>query len=96
MGEDLGAAVHREVEEETGLTGIPFTQFGAYGDPRRDPRGHTVSVIFVAETEGCPPDVVGGDDAAEARWFPLDGLPELGFDHAEILNDIMETRRLSL
>ncbi len=96
MGEDINAAVHREVEEETGLTGLVFDQFAAYGDPRRDPRGHTVSVIYTAEVEGEPPAAVGGDDAAEARWFSLDALPDMAFDHAEILEAIMETRRLSL
>ena len=96
VGEDIGAAVHREVEEETGLTGADFHLFSAYGDPRRDPRGHTVSIIYVAEMEGCPAEVRGGDDAAEARWFSLDALPEFAFDHGEILEDIMETRRLSL
>jgi 8-oxo-dGTP diphosphatase len=96
VGEDIGAAVHREVEEETGLTGVSFQLFSAYGDPRRDPRGHTVSVIYVGEMAGCPAEVRGGDDAADARWFPLDALPELAFDHAEILEEIMETRRLSL
>ncbi len=96
VGEDIGAAVHREVEEETGLSGVHFQLFSAFGDPRRDPRGHTVSLVYVAEVEGCPPEVRGGDDAAEASWFSLDALPELAFDHAEILEQIMETRRLSL
>ena len=96
VGEGLGAGVHREVEEETGLTGVEFRQFRAYGDPKRDPRSHTISVVFVAEIEGTPPPVKGGDDAAEADWFPLDGLPEMAFDHHTILDEIMETRHTTL
>jgi 8-oxo-dGTP diphosphatase len=91
-GEDLPAAVAREVAEETGLDGLPFHQFRAYGDPRRDPRGHTVSVVFVAELAGPAPPVRGGDDAAAADWFPLDALPELGFDHRRILADVLAAR----
>ncbi len=85
-----------EVEEETGLTGVEFRQFATFGDPRRDPRGHTVSVVYVAELDECMPGVKGCDDAAEADWFPLDALPELAFDHRAILDAIMETRRLTL
>ncbi len=96
MGEDLPDAVVREVREETGLSGLDFRQFAAYGDPARDPRGHTVSIVFVAEVSGPPPPVVGGDDAAEARWHSLDALPELAFDHRRILDDLMVTRRLTL
>lgn len=96
VGEDLGAAVHREVAEETGLDGLPFEQFRAFGDPKRDPRGHTVSVVYVAEISGRLPSVRGGDDAAEAAWHPLDALPELAFDHREILDEIMAMRHTTL
>lgn len=96
VGEDLGAAVHREVAEETGLDGLPFDQFRAYGDPKRDPRSHTVSVVYVAEIAGDRPPVRGDDDAAEAAWHALDALPELAFDHREILDEIMITRRTTL
>ena len=91
-GEDLPDAVAREVAEETGLEGLPFRQLRAYGDPARDPRGHTVSVVFVAEIAGEAPAVRGGDDAAQAAWFPLDGLPGLGFDHRRILADVLAAR----
>ena len=96
IGEDLGAAVRREVREETGLSDLVFEQFRSYGDPRRDPRGHTVSVIHVCEVPCPAPPVRGGDDAAEAAWFPLDALPTMAFDHHEILDEIMITRRLTL
>jgi 8-oxo-dGTP diphosphatase len=59
---------------------------GAFGDPGRDPRGWNVSAAFVALVGECCPAVVGGDDAAEARWWPLSALPgDLAFDHAEII-----------
>ncbi|MFH1843267.1 MAG: NUDIX hydrolase [bacterium] len=91
-GEDLLTAVQREVAEEAGLEGLPFVQFQAYGDPQRDPRGHTVSVVFVANLTGKAPPVQGGDDAAQAAWFPLHNIPELGFDHKQILTDIFSAR----
>jgi 8-oxo-dGTP diphosphatase len=87
-GEDPDQAVAREVEEETGLAGLPFRQFRAFGHPDRDPRGHTVSIVYLAELVGEPPAVTGGDDAAAARWFPLDDLPRLAFDHERILGMI--------
>jgi len=93
-GEDLDDAINREIAEETGLSGLPLRQFRAYGHPRRDPRGHTVSVVYYAEIIGEPPQVVAGDDAAAADWFPLDGLPSLAFDHALILAQIREALRI--
>jgi 8-oxo-dGTP diphosphatase len=84
-GEDVDRAIGREMAEETGLTGLEFRQFHTFGQPGRDPRGHTVSVVYRAEIDGPPPPVAGGDDAAEAAWHPVDALPELAFDHHEIL-----------
>lgn len=85
-GETLEQAARRELEEETGLTGLTLAQLATFGDPGRDPRGWTVSVAFWSWLgpemgEG----IAAGDDAAAARWWALDGLPPLAFDHAEIL-----------
>ncbi len=88
-GENPDLAVSREVAEETGLTGLPFRQFHVFGDPDRDPRGHTVSVVYVAELVGELPAVMGGDDAAAARWFPVDALPPLAFDHDQVVARII-------
>ncbi len=88
-GEDPDHAVAREIAEETGLQGLPLRQFRAFGDPGRDPRGHTVTIVYVAEVVGEPPRVQGGDDAAEARWFPIDQLPEMAFDHERILRMLL-------
>lgn len=84
-GEDPDEAVVREVAEETGLSGLPFRQFHVFGAPGRDPRGHTVSVVYMAELAGALPAVLGSDDAAVARWFPVDELPALAFDHDRVL-----------
>lgn len=82
--EVLEIAAARELEEETGLSGILLTQMHAFGDPGRDPRGHTVSVAYVGY---LPIDAVAkaGDDADEAEWFKLNDLPELAFDHKLIV-----------
>lgn len=84
-GESLEEAVVREALEETGLHVTLKRQLGAYSDPARDPRWHTISVVFVAEAEGVPK---ASDDAAEAGVFYEGGLPEpLAFDHGKILED---------
>lgn len=84
-GESLEEAVAREVLEETGLRLTEYRQFKAYSEPGRDPRGHYVSVAFIAKAEG---KLEGGDDADEARFFKIEELPELAFDHKRILDDI--------
>ncbi len=85
-GEDPDVAVAREIAEETGLDGLPLRQFRVFGRPDRDPRGHTVTIVYVAELVGELPAVKGGDDAANARWFPLQELPILAFDHERIVD----------
>ncbi|HWH09373.1 MAG TPA: NUDIX hydrolase, partial [Candidatus Thermoplasmatota archaeon] len=86
VGETVEEAVRRELVEETGLRGDIVDLLGVYSDPRRDPRGHTVSVTFVLKVGGIVP-VDDLDDADEARWFGLDKLPDLAFDHARIVED---------
>ncbi len=89
-GEALWQAAQREAEEETGLDVHLIEQFFTYSAPDRDPRRHTVSTVFLARAQGLPE---AGDDAADARLFPLDALPPLAFDHARILQDYREYRR---
>lgn len=88
-GENPDDAVGREISEETGLTGLVFRQFRAYGAPGRDPRGHTVSLVYRAELAGPPPVPTAGDDAAAADWHSTDALPTLAFDHADILAQVL-------
>lgn len=86
-GETVEQAAERETREETGLRVRLEGLIGVYSDPERDPRGHTVSVVFLAGPHGQsdPSTVQGGDDAAQAEWFPLDQPPPLAFDHDQIL-----------
>lgn len=87
-GETVEAAVLREAQEETGLHLENLRQFHVYSDPRRDPRQHTVSVVFTARGIGAPQ---AADDARAIAIFPLHALPEnLAFDHARILADYSE------
>ncbi len=92
--EDVAAAAVRELAEETGITlAVPPDRIvGVYGEPGRDPRGWTVSVVYLVElgAGGDAPAARGGDDAAETRWWPVDALPELAFDHARILAEALE------
>ena len=85
MDETLEQCALRELKEETGLTpdGSDMVELKSFSTVDRDPRGRTVTVAFLTEIPLA--DVKGGDDAAEARWFPLDALPPLAFDHQEIM-----------
>ena len=83
--EDLDAAARRELREETGIEPIMLEQLRAFGTPGRDPRGHTVTVAFVALVKLGDHSVQAATDAADARWFPANDPPALAFDHAEIL-----------
>jgi 8-oxo-dGTP diphosphatase len=90
-GEPLHAAAAREAREETGLTVELVEQFFTYSDPKRDPRKHTVSTVYIGRAQGEPQ---GADDAAEARAFPLNALPpDLCFDHGTILSDYLAYKR---
>ena len=91
MEETLLETGRRELKEETGLENIILHQFKSYGDPHRDPRGRTISVVFYGFTTPENSSVVGGDDASEAAWFPINRLPELAFDHNQILNDMISS-----
>jgi 8-oxo-dGTP diphosphatase len=83
--ESLDRAAARELEEETGLSGLALEQLAAFGDPGRDPRGHTVSIAFFTFVHAEAALVRAGDDASEAAWHPMRRLPRLAFDHAKIL-----------
>ncbi len=84
-GETTEDAIIREMKEETGLITKVSTLSGVYSDPKRDPRGHTVSIVYIVKKDGGT--LEGGDDAAEARFFALEQLPTLAFDHHQIIKD---------
>src|SRR2546423_12085705 len=83
--EPLPSVARRELQEETGLRVTKIKQIGAFGDPGRDPRGWTVSVAYLAELPDRRYRVKAADDAEDVRWFSIDALPKLAFDHARIL-----------
>lgn len=86
MDELLEDACKRELKEETGLEVDKMEQFKTFDAIDRDPRHRTISVVYSALISEKK-EVNGGDDAAKAEWFPVNALPELGFDHREILNE---------
>lgn len=89
-GESLEAAALREAREETGLELEDLQQFRAYSDPGRDPRHHTVTVVFTSLGRGT---LRGADDARQARVFQPSELPDnLAFDHGKILSDYLEAQ----
>lgn len=83
--ETLENAAARELEEETGLTNVNLIQMEAYGAIGRDPRGRTISIAFMGLLDK-EEIVAGADDAMNAKWFDITNLPELAFDHAEIVD----------
>ena len=89
VGETVESAAAREALEETGLEVKNLQLLGIYSDPARDPRGHTASVVYVAEAGGEP---VAGDDAREAGVFEPGRAPQAAFDHDKILSDYLEWR----
>ena len=93
-GESAESAALREAEEETSLQVADLKQFKVYSDPGRDPRHHTLTVVFTARGEGVPH---ASDDAAEIGFFTKTNLPDpMAFDHARILADFfasLETSR---
>jgi len=90
-GETLEEAARREAREETSLDVTLRAQMHAYSDPSRDPRFHTVSVVFAATAEGEPR---ARDDARDAGVFTEENLPaNLAFDHARILSDYFRWKR---
>jgi 8-oxo-dGTP diphosphatase len=79
-------AAARELAEETGIAAGELRLLGVYDAPDRDPRGWTVSVAYLACFDGQVA-AAGADDAGDARWWGLDELPPLAFDHAEVVAD---------
>lgn len=86
-GEKVEDAVLREFEEEVGIKAKIKKLLGVYSDPNRDPRGHVISIVFILEGEGLPK---AGNDAKDAKFFDLNALPPLAFDHEKIIRDAMK------
>ena len=88
MDEDAEDCAKRELKEEAGLEIRTMRQLGAFTDVDRDPRGRMVSIAYYAVIEKS--DVKGSDDAAQAKWYPVDSIPVLAFDHDKILRQALE------
>ncbi len=88
VGETVEQAAVREMDEETGLKVKLVRLLGVYSDPTRDPRGHTVSAVFVGEARGTPK---AADDARNVACFAADAVPPLAFDHGTILRDYLRS-----
>jgi len=87
-GETVEEAILREVKEETGMDAKIRRLLGVYSRPDRDPRGHVISIVFLLDAEG---KLIAGDDAGDVRFFRIDNLPSLAFDHGEIIRDAIQT-----
>lgn len=84
LDEDTQTACLRELFEETGLRGEIVGLVGIYDDPNRDPR-HSVCICYLVKSDS--ETITAGDDARQVAWFPLDNLPKLAFDHAQIIRE---------
>jgi 8-oxo-dGTP diphosphatase len=84
-GEKVEDAVIREVYEETGLKTKIKKIIGVYSDPNRDPRGHTITIVYLLDIIGG--DLKSNDDASDAKFFSFKELPDLSFDHNIIIKD---------
>ena len=88
IDESAENAAVRELKEETGLDVVKIEQLKAYSNPERDPRERVITIAFIAESK--IKEVKGSDDAKEAKWFDISNLPQLAFDHEQILKDAID------
>lgn len=93
IGETVEDACRRELMEETGVAAGKLTLVGVYSDPKRDPRGHSVAVAFLARVRS--PKTLAGDDAAAVEWVEDRRHLDLAFDHSDILRDAARLLRKS-
>jgi len=89
MDEQLEETARRELQEETGIKPGRMTFAGIFDKPDRDPRGRTVTAVYLMRLSSCDQNIRAGSDAGKVQWFPLDSLPELAFDHRKILTTVL-------
>jgi 8-oxo-dGTP diphosphatase len=84
-GESAEECAQREIGEETGLRKLSLEQLCTVSEPKRDPRGRVISVVYISYFKSGKAGAVAGDDATDAEWYPINKLPKLGFDHSKIV-----------
>ena len=89
IDEVVDNAVHRELEEETNISNVSLKRFDVFDAIDRDPRERTVSVAYYGFINGSTVSIKAGDDAKDAKWFSVNNLPELAFDHSIILKKLL-------
>jgi 8-oxo-dGTP diphosphatase len=94
--ESLEETALRELEEETGVRDVYLEQLYTFGDVDRDPRGRVVTVAYFALVPAADIDPQAGSDAAETHWWSVYGLPDLAFDHADIVSYALQRLRYKL
>lgn len=93
MDETAEEGALRELQEETGVKDIYIEQLQAFSTVDRDPRERVLTIAFLAFVRQEKYEVIAGDDAAKAQWFPINGLPQLAFDHKEIISVALDKLR---
>jgi 8-oxo-dGTP diphosphatase len=96
MEESLEDAARRELREETGVENIFMEQLYTFGQPQRDPRGRVVSVAYFALVNLAEYTIQANTDADDAAWFAINEVPELAFDHAQIISTALERLRAKM
>lgn len=91
MDETLEQSALRELKEETGLVFSGLSQFAAYGNPGRDPRGRSISIVYYKIIDKMI-NPIAGDDAAKAKWIDIKEISELAFDHKTIVDDFLKKK----
>ncbi|HAF29995.1 MAG TPA: NUDIX hydrolase [Bacteroidales bacterium] len=96
IDEEIDEAAYRELKEETSISEIKLYQFYTFGKIGRDPRGRTISIVYHGLLENEKQEIKAGDDAKNLRWFPIENLPEIAFDHLEIMSKFLLNKKSSL
>lgn len=94
--EPLEAAVHREIRDETGLRAEYLEQFRTFGAPERDPRGRVLCVAHIALVKPSASRIIPGAGNKEAKWYPVRELPQMAFDHTEVIASALEHLRMRM
>jgi len=93
IDESLEEAARRELQEETGIKAGELIRYDTYDKPDRDPRGRTITQVFVMIWKETMGEAVADGDAKAVKWFDLTNLPQLAFDHAKIIGDVLGMMR---